>query len=363
MPIQAVHRSKRTAAGRWVERAAIAVWAVGSAARTTPPERGPWVQAVAIPLPYAAAGVVLATGLRAAQVARARPAGSAARRALLARLALTAAIAAGLHRPRRPATWGTPRRGPVLRVVTLNAGGGHSDIPLPRSDVAALQEAHVHVLPDRTVLAPRVWTQHPAGAHHPPFLDGETQTPIVSDLLLEHGPEQALGSEDGAGRYSRAVIGWEQQRIAVYNVHFRSYRRPWATESRRSLGTRVYQAYAIFREDVLRRASEARRLRAVLALESLPFIVAGDFNATPDQWSRAHVAAGLREALGARTPWAFTFPSLLPLVQIDGALASLHWWPVACHVSGPSGSDHRAVVVDLSLSRVPSPTSGLLARS
>ena len=90
-----------------------------------------------------------------------------------------------------------------------------------------------------------------------------------------------------------------------------------------------------------------------------PIVVAGDFNATP--WSapfrRLLRDAGLRDSargFGYRGTW----PSTLwwtGMIPIDHVLVSPRWRVEDRRIGSDLGSDHRAVVVDLTLTPPPPP--------
>lgn len=250
--------------------------------------------------------------------------------------------------------------GPVedgtLRVMTLNAGrdrDGAAAVPLAadlaahvRPDLVAFQETWVRIIDSgddyriaghRAALgfltSPEYRLVDGSGKNNLPLLvrGGIRAEPSVDEDL------DPLGL-DGSGSVRRFVVEWDGRPVALYTVHFRSYDRPGG---RPRVGT--------VRSDLAARAREARLLRSVLDAEELPFLVLGDFNATPDQWTYAHVADGLQDALVGRAGWAPTFPDERPLVQIDAVLASPEWEVRAAEVLPGGLSDHRGVLADLRL--------------
>jgi hypothetical protein len=251
--------------------------------------------------------------------------------------------------------------------MTLNAGGatGWSPVLLSEEidarapDLVAIQETNLVAvdvpIPGRP--PQRVWGRPPILG---PLLDSayavlvsgsdvsamETPMPAFGRVRLLSTRLERLGGGEGAGQYSRTVFEWDGREAVLYSVHLRSFgeTRPWTTGQVGSLSA-WGQAAAEFREALVVRAAEAEALKAVLSEERRPFLVAGDFNATPHQWTYAHVAQGLTDALARRgAGWASaTYPDALPLVPIDGVLASPEWTVESAWV-GPRGlSDHRAV--------------------
>lgn len=122
--------------------------------------------------------------------------------------------------------------------------------------------------------------------------------------------------------------------VAVVQMHARSPRRP-----------------ARWREGLEQLLVAADLVREVGELTGLPVVVAGDFNSTP-VGVRARAFArrsGLVRAKPAMV-WAGTYPSWAPggtALAIDDVYASPGVRVVSWSVTGPAGSDHRGVVVEL----------------
>lgn len=85
------------------------------------------------------------------------------------------------------------------------------------------------------------------------------------------------------------------------------------------------------------------------------FILAGDFNATIDHMSSLGVEGGdmgycrdaaTRTGTGLAGTWPASFPALLG-APIDHIMASQNWEPTGSLILDASGSDHRALVVQL----------------
>jgi endonuclease/exonuclease/phosphatase family metal-dependent hydrolase len=157
-------------------------------------------------------------------------------------------------------------------------------------------------------------------------------------------------SATNSGKYTRTEVEWLGQTVAIYNVHFRSFTAPRPSGVRAGLNAWV-AALKASKNDFLAREAEARTLRQALDGETIPFVVAGDFNATPDQWTYAHVARGLNDALDTAPGFAWTYPDARPLIRIDAILASSEWSVRQAIVMPPGASDHRPVLVDLNLAR------------
>lgn len=95
-------------------------------------------------------------------------------------------------------------------------------------------------------------------------------------------------------------------------------------------------------------------LEALLATERLPWIAIGDMNA-PRHSAALHATFARYTDISARAPnaprWLATWPSYLPLWQIDHAYCSKEFQPVAAHFAGARASDHRALVVEVAKGR------------
>ncbi|MEP6815237.1 MAG: endonuclease/exonuclease/phosphatase family protein, partial [Marmoricola sp.] len=97
------------------------------------------------------------------------------------------------------------------------------------------------------------------------------------------------------------------------------------------------------------------RARAADAIRSGPTLAVGDFNATRDHKGfREILAAGLRDADDvANSGWQPTWPTtsrawyLRPLITIDHVLSSGQFAAVSTSTVSVSGTDHRALVIQL----------------
>ena len=181
-------------------------------------------------------------------------------------------------------------------------------------------------------------------------------SPIISRLEFEETSVIRLSSRESqepAATLHRAQFSRHGQSFAVYNLHLQSFteRRPW-----REAETFSLRAWIRFlrrtRETFLQRADEARDIREILEREDLPFLLCGDFNTTPHQWTYYRIAAGLTDAFRASGGfWGPTYPSSFPLVRIDFVLTSPEWSVGEVDVGRVNTSDHRPVIVRLRLDR------------
>lgn len=290
--------------------------------------------------------------------------------------------------------WGAPPvgEGETLTLVTLNASAfsegpnGSSAGALGAAlreaspDVVAWQEApllvrfdgdELHDLRGPLLRAARELGQ-PFLVPAEPVPGDQVGQPVTTSLralghtifaLVPDGnPSGASGVRVGGG--TRTVLRVGRRDVALYNVHLRSFDRSpdrsfgRSNDARRQaasggawLDPRTWVDWArALRAGFLAQEREAVALRHLLDAERLPYVVAGDFNSTPDSWAYRHVARGLRD-LGARAPWGrrATFPSPLPVLRIDFVLASHAWEGAAAWTLPTTASDHRPLATRIVL--------------
>jgi len=145
----------------------------------------------------------------------------------------------------------------------------------------------------------------------------------------------------------RAETVFEGRRFATYNVHLASYgsRKPWEEELSGRFDPRVWVAYMRrYRSAILRRSWEAEHVRAAIEEAAGPFLVTGDFNATPHNWSYRRIASGLRDAMADTGGGpGFTYHRRRPIARIDYILASDEFEFTSARVLNGNVSDHLAL--------------------
>lgn len=272
-----------------------------------------------------------------------------------------------------------PENADSLIVMSFNTGNLTSrgddtlvdEILTEMPDVLALQETPVAFTNNARVL----------GSHRellPLFQHYELRRPEVqpgSNAVVERGYTKTLlpiFSRDEFRRYeeielrtgapgtssqyvvlTRAEFDVDESRVAVYNVHLRSYgaglRSNGVPISRRSPAFWRDKGRT-FASDTKARAAEAEAIRTVLDSETLPFIVCGDLNSTPESWVYRHLSRGLQDAFrSAGGFWGATFHSDFPAVRIDYILASRDWAVLETDELMTKISDHRPVKTLLAL--------------
>lgn len=330
--------------------ATVTVAGAGLLARWSPTEW--WIQIAAGTLPYlgplalpasAAVGTVAAL--------RRRPGGG------VCAAALAAVFAGWALRSAPPAR--ADADAPRLHVMTLNVGatlgrGGDVVDYIERlaPDVVVLQEAVSGSAPYSALAARLAIT----GAYTVQSDTAETgsirrQVTLSRHPVVSYQTDYLGALEVHSGVYSRTTIRWNGREVDIFNVHLRPFNPTVGWSLERAVSPQVWaETPANLASFLAEQASEAMALGYLVEASDRPRIVLGDFNASPDQWSRALLTGrpGLREVTGRWTP-AATRPADWPAVNVDGILVSADWGVVDTSV-GPAGlSDHRPVSARLTL--------------
>ena len=330
--------------------ALVATGGLGLLARVSSPASDwvPQVAALALPV-VGPLTLVVAVALGALAARTRRPA-----------VALCAALCGAVFvgwAARAPDVGDAPRQaGPdaVLRLVTLNLGASDGRegevaryVAESDADVVVLQEAGAAGRPYRAAVA-RI-----ALDGYEPFAESGTdlgRQVVLSRLPVVSHQAGHLGDRgDHSGVYSRTVLRLGRREVAVYNVHLQPFNPDAGWSWGRAFSPSVWaETPANLRSFLAAQSAEAAALAALVAAEGRPTVVAGDFNATPDQWSRSRLAPWVRETTGRWRPDA-TAPSGAPVANVDGVLAGPEWRVLSSEV-GPDGlSDHRPVRAVLAL--------------
>ena len=330
--------------------AALAVGVSGLLARTTTPVVD-WVpQVAAAALPYV--GPLMAPGATVLGIAAVRSRRPSA--AALAVLCAALFVAWASRSPSPPST-----ADGRLRIMSLNVGhsygreGAIADyVASVDPDIVLFQEAGPH---DPAV--GRVLSLDGYGIHVDTTAVGAgriSRQVLVSRVPVRSYESGPLGSLDmHSGVYARAVVDVDGSDVAVYNVHLRPFNPEARWSWKRIVSPAVWaETPANLRAYFAEQAAEVEALAAMIESDPLPVVVGGDFNATPDQWTRTRLSHTLRETTGRWRPGA-TRPSSLPLANIDGILVGPEWAVAEAGVGRGGLSDHRPVIAAVSLRRPP----------
>lgn len=339
----------------------LVLFAVGYVARYLHPRFMWWAELVATGLPYLSLALLVATvGV------------AVARRWVL--LALHGAALVCMLVRFVPAERGAAPGPDDLRVMTYNTsrgGGARADalgsaitalVRAESPDLVAFQEAYVEYHSSGQAVRPEgllaalvdslgyrtigPLPAAPRATYTPQPVLGRVELLDQTQTIL---PRAAPG--EPTSRVVRTHFRWQGREAVHYNLHLRSFgsRKPWEDDERDSFSPSFWATYLRqYRHAFAMRAREAALIHAMIARETLPIIVSGDFNSTPHNGAYYELAQGLRDAFKiAGHGWGATYHGRLPLVRIDHVLVSKEWEVVSAYVADAPYSDHRPVVVRL----------------
>ncbi len=239
-----------------------------------------------------------------------------------------------------------PPGGVAVRVGTINDGTNLGTSPMPwltarAPDLVAVQEVNRQ------------------GPELAAVLPGFTAETIGEYLLLSRWPLSEVGVPEGldgepAPYAARCVVEHPARRFVLYTVHLPTRRDIFGDFRGRGLfdgGT-----WARAREDLAERRRLAQALLARIEEETLPVIVAGDFNFTPLSVSHDRFSASLTDAFAsAGRGYGFTVPGITrnpvglyrPWLRLDYVFAGPAWEVLSAEVEPARQSQHRAMLAEL----------------
>lgn len=358
---------------------------VGLAAAVLPPRPYWWAQLVAIGLPYATwALVVLSVVLLVGRQWT----------VLAVHLVLIGFVAVRAVPPSRfggpePSgddlvltTFNVPEVGPSREVLGDSVV---AFVEATRPDVLALQDAWVFAPGGRRERPQAVQVEAvreqlgytlavPARlAGHPGWRENATGVPVLirggSSIEVIEQEALVVGVERDAdvSLALRTHLRWGGREAVLYNVHLRSFgeEKPWNDSRVHLTRPSTWAPYLRrYREVYAKRGDEVAEIAERIEEESLPVVVAGDFNSTADNWSYRHLRrAGLdgarrdafRDAFrdGGGLTWGRTYRADKPFVRIDFVLVDPAFEVTTARTAPVSFSDHRPVRVQLRWRGVP----------
>jgi endonuclease/exonuclease/phosphatase family metal-dependent hydrolase len=246
-----------------------------------------------------------------------------------------------------------PSPGQTLRVMTYNIQAGGGDIARVGDaikqlapDIAALQEVDVH------------WSSRSSFVDQADslakYLGMQARFADIYDL-------PATDSSRSRRQFGVAVLS----RFPITSFTNRSITRlsTQATNPTASLapgfldatidfhGTniRIFNTHLDYRSDPRVREQQVRDMLNIIGDSPLPTILFGDLNATPDAPALAPLLARLNDSWSASRGPGLSYPANNPEKRIDYVLTSRHFSVRDAHVPTTLASDHRPVVVDLTL--------------
>jgi endonuclease/exonuclease/phosphatase (EEP) superfamily protein YafD len=337
----------------------------GLAAGVLHPSTFWWAQLCAAFLPYLA----LALAAAAAGSMIARRWGWFALHALVLALVVLRTFAPASHDPRPPSaddlvlmTFNAPQYGPSVETLRDSMVGL---IRARRPDILAMQEAWIrgpldpepehlaaHLEAVDAVLPYRVMAGLRDGESYVPVLFREGAAEPIDARILGLPTRRDAGESDEL----RVRFRWQGREAVLYNIHLRSYgaAKPWRDPRLDVLRPATWLPYLRQYRDAYRgRAAEVERLAEAIDRETLPVIVAGDFNEGPFSWAYRRLS---RVAGGGMRQDAFhvagrgdgrTYSGRRPVVRIDYVLADPAFEVVDAVVPATTISDHRPLLVRL----------------
>jgi endonuclease/exonuclease/phosphatase family metal-dependent hydrolase len=151
----------------------------------------------------------------------------------------------------------------------------------------------------------------------------------------------------------RMKFNWKGRDAVYYNLHLRTFgeKKPWLETTMSPMSLEYWLFYIRqYRDAFLYRAWQADKIRGLVEQETLPLIVAGDFNSTPHNWEFHRLATGLQdvfEVVGNKRE--VSYHARFPLARIDHMLVSNHWNVYRAEIPALEYSDHRPLLVLLGL--------------
>ena len=289
---------------------------------------------------------------------KARSGGIRARCRLVASVwaGVAALVLAGCSSFGRAAHAGAGGEGAALRVMTYNIQSGHGNLEATAAairaqnpDVVALQEVDVH------------WAERSG------FADQATNLGTSLRMNVRFAPiyriPAATGQpirEFGVALLTRFPIrAWHNDtltRLSTQDLNPVPAPAPGLLEATLDVhGTRVrvFNTHLDYRSDPRVRRQQVSEMVGYIGAADVPTIVFGDLNATPSAPELAPLLARVHDAWSPAFGSGFTYPADAASKRIDYVLVSSHFKVRDANVPDMQASDHRPVIVDLSLLALP----------
>ncbi|OZC03079.1 hypothetical protein BSZ36_08905 [Rubricoccus marinus] len=195
----------------------------------------------------------------------------------------------------------------------------------------------------------RGWKRGATGI--PLLLAPEAARVTAQEAIVVAGP-----GDDESSQATRSVIEWEGRSFVLYNVHLRSFgqAKPWLDPEFTPLRPRTWpRSFSRLSEVYRERATDVDMIAEAIAAETLPVVIAGDFNSTADNWSYRELrqAGGIRRQDAYReagdTVWGRTYHADNLVVRIDHVLVDPALAVERAEMRNVGFSDHRPVLTRL----------------
>lgn len=247
---------------------------------------------------------------------------------------------------------------PEVRVMTYNVGAGKHGTALLIKAILDQQPELLLVQESGSVFEEALRSTYP---HWNIVSTGELL--VATSLPLSAVQNVALPKlrEDPwkTPSYTRCVVRVGETDLVVYNLHFSTPRPAFEAiiaQKRQILLGRPSTGIAELKSNTAARLQQAQGVAEAVAKETVPVLVAGDFNAPmPSLLCRKLQNIGLREAFQvAGRGYGYTSGHELrfgePFVRVDHLFVSPQLEVLKCFVGDVRASDHLPVIADLALS-------------
>ena len=240
-----------------------------------------------------------------------------------------------------------------LRVTTYNIRSGNGNlmgtaeaIRALAPDVVALQEVDVH------------WAERSSFVDQATVLGEQLRMQVRFARIYQFAgarPEDPP-REFGVALLSKfPILEWSNHiisRLSTQETNPVPAPLPGFLEVRidvRGRAVRVFDTHLDYRSDPRVRQRQVAEMLAYIGDASAPTLLFGDLNAPPDAPAIQPLFERLSDTWPASAGPGFTYPADEPLKRIDYVLASKHFRVRSAFVPVTLASDHRPVVVDLTL--------------
>jgi endonuclease/exonuclease/phosphatase family metal-dependent hydrolase len=251
------------------------------------------------------------------------------------RFLLLAASAACAHLP--------PRDSAIpIRVLTYNIRSGNGDLARTAETIRS-HWAERSGFADQAVLLGEMLGMHVrfASIYSLPGADSIKPTRQFGVALLSRYP----------------IVGWRNDTLTRLSTQAQNPSpapAPGLLEATIEINgalVRVFDTHLDYRPDPRVRRQQVTEMLGYVGNASVPTLLLGDLNATPDAPELQPLFEQLRDAWQTAAEPGFTYPADMPAKRIDYVLASKHFRVRSASVPATAASDHRPVVVDLLLFR------------